>query len=551
MAGRGGGAAPPDAAGPGGAGRPSAAGPGGAGPPDATGPGGGGRRPGVVRAGLLSMVALVALGATRLVHGSLVSRATDTETYGLVGSLIALTTIASLLLPAGVASAASRFIPFAQGQGEPAQARGVHRFLSRIGLPGALALGLGAGLGAALAFPLDAGQVAEVVALAVAFSVYSVDKATLYGFGRVGPYVRLELASSALILLTTGVVLATGAGTYLLPLALGYAAFALGARWVLRADLRGDRAPARSLDRREVLRYVALACVGTLASQGFLQGTQLLANAFAAPAEVGYFAAAVTLVAPMYFLPRALGLALFPAMSRAHGAGDVAEVRRQADVSTRALLLVLAPFFAAGILLAREALTLFGSARYAPGAPVLQLMLAATFCAVVAVAAVNSLSSGRHVHVPVSSAVAGCLTGLATVALVGRPLGAAGVGLGYLAGTTVTAGGPVTVAWRLYRMRWRGPVLRALGCVLAALVAGAVLARLDLTATARTWLDVAAALVAAGAGGALAGGPLRAVLRDARRPGGNPAAQPAPAAPAAAAEPAGAAARRTEKNVTE
>ncbi|HET8645311.1 MAG TPA: lipopolysaccharide biosynthesis protein, partial [Vicinamibacteria bacterium] len=302
--------------------------------------------------------------------------------------------------------------------------------------------------------------------------------------------------------------------------------------WVLRKDLRGDRAPARSLDRREIARYVALACLGTLASQGFLQGTQLLANAFAAPAEVGYFAAAVTLVAPMYFLPRALGLALFPAMSRAHGAGDVAEVRRQADVSTRALLAVLAPLFAAGILLAREALTLFGSARYAPGATVLQLMLAATFCAVVAVAAVNSLSSGRHVHVPVLSAVVGCLTGLATVAVLGPSLGAAGVGLGYLVGTTVTAGGPVVVAWRLHRMPWRAPVLGALGCVLAALAAGVALGRLDLAGAARTWLDIAAAVVAAGVAVAVLGRQLRAVLRDARRAGAHDARQAA-AQPAA------------------
>src|SRR5262245_53793948 len=98
------------------------------------------------------MVALVALGGTRLLHGSLVSRATDTHTYGVIGSLIAITTIASLLLPAGVASAASRFIPYEHGRSDDAAARAVHRFLDRLGLPGAVALGLGAALGATFAF---------------------------------------------------------------------------------------------------------------------------------------------------------------------------------------------------------------------------------------------------------------------------------------------------------------------------------------------------------------------------------------------------------------
>jgi O-antigen/teichoic acid export membrane protein len=63
------------------------------------------------------MAGLVALGLTRLLHGVLVSRATDHETYGLVGSLIAVTTIGSLLLPAGLASAAAKFIPYQHGRG--------------------------------------------------------------------------------------------------------------------------------------------------------------------------------------------------------------------------------------------------------------------------------------------------------------------------------------------------------------------------------------------------------------------------------------------------
>src|SRR5262245_46266459 len=101
-------------------------------------------RPGVMRTGALSMVALAALGLTRLVHGSLVSRATDQATYGRVGVLIALTTIASLLLPAGVASAVGKYVPYLQGGGDPDAARTAYRLLSRLGLAGALVFGLGA-----------------------------------------------------------------------------------------------------------------------------------------------------------------------------------------------------------------------------------------------------------------------------------------------------------------------------------------------------------------------------------------------------------------------
>jgi O-antigen/teichoic acid export membrane protein len=267
-----------------------------------------------------------------------------------------------------------------------------------------------------------------------------------------------------------------------------------------------------------VLGYVLLACLGTLASQGFLQGTQLLAEGFATPTEVGYFATAVTLVMPMYFLPRALGVALFPTMARAHGAGDVGLVRRQADLFTRTLLVVLAPLFAVGVLLSREVLVLFYGPRYVGGEAVLQLYLAATFLAVCAVAAVNALSSGAgwQVRTPVVSAVAGVLTGLAVVALLGRPLGAAGVGIGYLAGTAVTAAGPVVTVWRRHAMAWRTPVLTALGVVAGAVALGALLRALDVSPGTRLALDVGGALLVAVASVGLLAGQMREIFNVAR-----------------------------------
>jgi O-antigen/teichoic acid export membrane protein len=443
-------------------------------------------RPGIVRAGLLSMAGLVALGLTRLLHGAMVSRATDQKTFGLVGTLIAITTIGSLLLPAGVASAASKFIPFEQGRDDAAAARGVHRLLVRVGWCGAVPISLGAAFGAAAVFDLGWLDTFQVAALCCAFSAYSVQKSVLYGFGLIPAYTRLELACSGVALAATVLVVAAGWSVYLLPLAAGYALFTIGAWWRVRPLTRGPR--ERFTATREIAVFVALACVGTLCSQGFLQGTQLLANHFATRQEVAYFAAAVTLIAPAYFLPRALGIVLFPSMARAHGAGDVADVRRQADISTRALLVVLAPLFAVAILVAPEILTLFGGREYADGAEVLRLMLAATYLAVAAVPAVNALSSGAHVRVPVLSAVAGLATGLAVVAALGGPLGAAGVGLGYLCGTAVTAGGPVVTAWRLHRMSWVAPVGLAAGFVAIVLIAASV---------ADQWLNPATRVAAA------------------------------------------------------
>ena len=427
---------------------------------------------GVARATALSMVALVAVGLTRLVHGSLVSHATDRATYGLVGSLLATVVVASLVLPGGASSAMAKFVAFHRGAGDVAAARAAHRFLTRLSVASAALLGLGAALIAARLYHLGWADTGAVGLLTVVYSLYTVDKAALYGFGRVAGYARLEIATSVLAIGATVLVVVLGWHGYLLPLALGYGLFVLGARALLHGTVRGERADRYR--RGEILGYTALASIGTLAGAGFLQGTQLLAYWLVAPAQAAWFAAAVALVAPAYFLPRALGLALFPAMARAHGAGDTGAIRRQADLSTRALAVLLAPVFAVAQFLAPQVLVFFGGPGYAPGATVLRLMLATTYLGVVQVPAINALASGtrRAAWIPAVAATSGCLIGLATVAVLGPRLAATGVALGYLVGSAVTAGVPVALVWRAHGMRWAGPLTRSVGLVAAACAVG-------------------------------------------------------------------------------
>ncbi|MEU8656847.1 lipopolysaccharide biosynthesis protein [Actinoplanes philippinensis] len=453
----------------------------------------------IARTGLLTVFALIAVGLTRLVHGSLVSHATDRVTYGLVGSLIALSTVASLMLPGGLSSAMAKYVALERGAGRPAAARAVHRLLTRWSMASGPLLGLAAAGIAAVVWDLSRAEAFAVWLLTASYSIYSVDKSALYGFGRSGAYAILEVATSSLAILATVATVVFGGTAYLLPLAVGYAVFVLGARLLLRAAADEPGATAQADPAvRPVLVYAVVASVGTLAGQGFLQGTQLLAGWFARPEEVAWFAASVALVAPLYFLPRALGLALFPAMAAAYGAGDHEAVRRQGDVSTRALATLQAPVFAAAALLAPWLLVVFGGAEYAAGADVLRLMLAATWLGVLQVPSINALASdaGRRARIPAAAAVTGCLTGLLVVAVLGAPLGATGVALGYLAGSAVTAAIPMVVVWRAERMPWAGTLARS--C--AVLVTASLTATTVDAAGRSAWpvpLAVVAALLAA------------------------------------------------------
>ena len=416
----------------------------------------------VARNSVVTMAALIVLGGTRVLYGSMISRATDPETYGTVGVLTAVSLILSLILPAGIAAAIARFVPHAGGQGDIERANTVYMALSRVGLIAAAALGVLAAAGAAY-LRLDDSQVAQVAILTVVYCLYVTYRAGLYAFDRVRRYAGLEILSSALIILTTVLILDVGSTLYLAPLIVGYAAFAVGAQ----LSLPVPRSPVRRVGpalAREAAIYVGLACVGTLASAGFLHGTQLLAAQYARLTDVAYFTATITLVSPLWLLPRALGLALFPFMAEAHGAGELSVVRRHADLATRALLALLGPVVVGGILLARDVLVLYGGPPFAGGTLMMQIVLAAAYIGIVQVASVNALSSasGQQLRTPVGWAVAGAASGLALIFLVGGSQGGAGIAIGYLLGTAITAAGPIAVVWHRYGMAWVGPMARAM-----------------------------------------------------------------------------------------
>jgi len=451
---------------------------------------------GVVRSGLLSMVALAALGGMRLVHGSLVSRATDHETYAVVGTIIGISMAAGLFLPAGLASAASKFIPYQRARGDAAGAHIVYRALRRVGYAWALLTGVGAAFGAAALLDLAPDDAVWAGLLVAAFAVYSVEKAALYGFDRVRAYVRLELVGSGLAVASTVLIVTMGWREYLVPLILAYCMLAVGAAVVLRNRNRPSL-DAPVADRREVTGYVMLASLGGLASFGFLQALPVLAGRFTTRAEVAQFVAAVTLVGPLYFLPRALGIALFPALAYAHGGGELDRVRRHTDLATRWLLVLLAPVFASAILLAREILVVFGGGTYASGVAVLQILLVAVCVSVSPVPAVNALSSGtpRDVRIPIASAVVGCCTGLIAAVPLGRWLGGTGVSAAYLL-AVVAMQGPLVTVWRRYRMPWTGQVIRSAAIVAGAFAVGRVIDATQPLGRSRVLIDVCAALVA-------------------------------------------------------
>jgi len=417
---------------------------------------------------VLSMVAILALGGTRLVFNVLVGHRFGKEVLGQVNTELAAATFASLAFAAGLAIAATKFVAARLGAGSPPQAWQTLLVLTRWCVLGTLAAVTALAVTLPLLLPeLSGADVAWTCLLLVAYSAYTFVRGAQYAYGTVRRYAVLEVAADSLTVAGATVVVLLEAETLLLlPFVAGYTLFAvLG--WL------GLPRPPRSSDaelppglRQEMRGYGFWAAFGVMASTGFLQLSMVFAFHYGSAVDAGLYAAAMTLTVPAYFVPRALSMALFPSMANAFGRGDEEEIRRQVDAGTRLLTVATLPFFAATVLLARPILVVVFGRDFSQAHVILELLLAATYILICSIPAVNSLSATERglVRVPTAAAMSGLTVGVLGWLILGPTYTATGIAVGYLCGAVVISGTCMVVAWRRWRQAW-GTLLGRVGLV--------------------------------------------------------------------------------------
>ncbi len=442
---------------------------------------------------MLSLVAILALGLTRLIFSLLVGRLIGQEALGVVNTQLSIATFASLAFATGTSIGATKFIPAALGGGDEAQARRALIVLLRWCVLGTAAVtALVAGVLPVLFHQLSGAQIVATCVLVIAYSAYTFVRGAQYGYGTIRRYALIETGCDAATIAGAVIVVLLGAEVILLlPFIVGYTLFAILGWLGLPKPARTPGITVPVELRREMRGYGFWAALGVMASTGFLQLSMVFAFIYSTPAQAGLYAAAMTLTVPAYFVPRALSMALFPSMANAFGRGDSAEIRRQVDAGTRLLMVATLPFFGAAVLLAEPVLIIFGR-DYAPAHVILELLLAATYILICSIPAVNSLSATERslVRVPAAAAVSGLSVGVVSWLILGPTQGTTGIAIGYLCGAVVTSGICLFAAWRRWQQRW-GTLLLRVG--LAAAVAVGLWVFVDLSEGA-LWIRLACAL---------------------------------------------------------
>ncbi len=458
----------------------------------------------------LAALGIVLAGSTRLLYSVLVGRSGGPELLGPTNAGIALATVATMLGPLALGSAASKFLARAIARGEPA--RNVlavwHHLLGRVlGLTVLLAA-LG-GVAAVVLLDVDPAAAASVSLLILALALAAITRGAAFGVGRIGVTVYGEIANAVVSLLLLALALVAGVVTaeqptlVLVPLALGSIAYAI-LTWprLSRAssepastDPTDPTGPPLSTDsRQDVDAFVGWGVLGNVASAGLLHLSLITAAAWSgesATEQVGLYAAAVALGTPVAALAQPLSQVLFPRLAAADARNDAVAVRLQTDLASRALILVMVAAIGAVVAVAEPLLVLVYGPEFAGGAQLLRIVAITVLFTTITVPAVASLTSGGPSGIRTTAILASCgLVVGAIVAVVAVPtLGVLGAAGAYAVGSNTLNAVLWGLVWRRQHQRWVGLTCRLLG---AALVMACVTA-LDPLASGGLAIDLAVA----------------------------------------------------------
>jgi putative peptidoglycan lipid II flippase len=442
----------------------------------------------LARGGVYSTIGLVAQGLLRFATSFLVGHIAGKSVLGVVASAIATSLTLALLWPTTTGSAASKFLARARGEQADDVVRATAAHLRMRTMQTGILLG-------AVSLPIwvliDAGSWPDAVcvaALTITYSGYSFTRGIQFGAGQVQRATMWDVTSVVVGLAGLVVLLLAGVRNtaLVLPLVATYGLYTV-ASWPYHARGRPQRALRRELDG-----FVVLGAVGSLASTGFLQLSQVAAKLSAGDAEAGQYASAIALATPASLLAASLTLVLLPSMSEAVGRKDLSAFRARTDNATRGLAVTMVAIFGSIMVCSRLIVGIVWGAKFAGAERLLPVLAVAVLATNLCVASVNALNSRsqRGMLINTVCAIFGMSLGIALWVLLAPHLSLAGVAIGYLCGTVTIATVPVVLVWRRDGHHWGLLFAKVLVGVLiaAGLVVAQQLAGLPL------WLDPVLAL---------------------------------------------------------
>ena len=388
---------------------------------------------------VLTIVALVSVGLTRLLFNAIVIRSFGPEVLGNINLAISTACLFSLVASAGLGPAATKYIAEYLGKGEKENSRcsfTIGLFLT-VGLSVIMSLVMFRfSKQLATAMNAEPSWFVKTSLIVMLYSLYLFYKNTYYGINKVKTYLKSEIFADVVFFLALFILVIYKLTAFLVvPFILLYTIFLLCAvytqrSWISFSFMNDLRFKKISM---EMLSFSAICMLGTSASMGGRLFSTMLTGSYATLAETGYYSAVLSVSMPFYLLPRSIGLVLFPSIALYYGRKDLKSIERVLSQSTKWLLVTASLPCGIAVIFSELIFRVVTGADYAPGILALRILLVHVYVGIIGVPAINTLLGTKYAYIPNTASVLGLIVAIACWKVLIPTLGIVGTAIGILA----------------------------------------------------------------------------------------------------------------------
>ncbi|MDO4665328.1 MAG: oligosaccharide flippase family protein [Actinomycetaceae bacterium] len=358
---------------------------------------------------MLTVIAMGVAGLVRLVYSAVVGRSFGPTVLGSVNELIAVATFCTLFVSPGLGQAISKEISYCASEPDDQKKEALLWYGEKLHTSLLLLCSV-----AAFFYCIFSNSFLIsflVFGVTLTYGIYSYRKAILYGVQKVQLYAISELLAGIFLIISTLVFSFSGFPSLLtLPFVLGYGLFAV---FSYRARVHRAYYPIGKQKKR--LAYFAFfTAIGTASSTGLLYLAMAVGAATLNSRSAGIVSAALTLTTPLFLIPRAVSVVIFPAMARAIGTDNISAVANQFRLSFKVLCSAGTVAIIGMTLLAPEIMRLVYGPRFGGLELEFALLLVGTWAGIISVPAVNYLSvkQGFAYTIPTFASLLGLVVAL-------------------------------------------------------------------------------------------------------------------------------------------
>lgn len=410
----------------------------------------------IVKSTLLTGIALLFTGLTRIVYTIAVGKNFGADILGQMNLVISFTMLCSLVISTTVENAAAKYLSEFSAKEDIINRDKTFTMLQKWTVAGSAASMLVVVLLCDLiarTLQIDLPILMFGLPLIVLITTHNFYRGCFYGFSNVGRYFKFETISSLLFFVILGVILLHGEGNLLLPFILFYGLFSLLAAISLREHAHPSKTPF--LFRKEIGIYGLIAMIGTVSSTAKAHIANLFTGVYLSPEQVGYYSAAVSITTVLLFAPSIIGRVLLPSISHAHGAGNTVIIKTLLNKATDILSVIALFLCGISIILSEEILMLLFTPDFAVASFSLQTLVLGICLSTITVPAVSALSGTKYVKIPNIAGVLGLVVSFILWPFFIPMFGINGTAMGYIIGVFVTAVIPLYYAQRIYGLDLR------------------------------------------------------------------------------------------------